>query len=131
MFHYQVIFYPEHYLIILFLLDLPKGQRVRFLSLSIYFILFLFLRYFEISREFYGQMFFWSNHSSKFRGELIFCGELVRQLAYSILLLIIRTRFTCGERKIWESIKNSLNIMTIFVDIFNWIKPCLSNCNVP
>ena len=32
-----------------------------------------------------------------------------------MLLLIIRIRFTCGERKIWQNIKNSQNIMTIVV----------------
>ena len=36
-------------------------------------------------------------------------------LVYTSLLLIIRLRFTCSERKIWQNIKNSQNIMTMIV----------------
>ena len=70
MLHHQVIFYSEHHLIILFLLDLLKSQRVRFLSLSIcsVFVSLSFLLHFKILGEFYGQMFLRSkSHSSKFR----------------------------------------------------------------
>ena len=59
MLHHQVIFYSEHHLIILFLLDLLKSQRVRFLSLSIcsVFVLFRF--------RFYGILKFWENFTVK------------------------------------------------------------------
>ena len=32
------------------------------------------------------------------------------------LLLIVTIHFTCGERRIWENIKKSQNIMTKIVD---------------
>ena len=41
--------------------------------------------------------------------------QLVCQCLHTSLLLIIRLRFTCGERKIWGNIKKSQNIMTIIV----------------
>ena len=37
----------------------------------------------------------------------------MRQLVIPRLLLIIMLRFTCGEKKIWQSIKNSQNIMSM------------------
>ena len=40
---------------------------------------------------------------------------LVRQLVYTSLLLIIKLRFTCSERKICSTIKKSQNIMNMVV----------------
>ena len=44
----------------------------------------------------------------------------------SCLLLIIMIRFTCGERKIWQNIKKSQNIMTKIV-----VEPCRKKRKVP
>ena len=35
----------------------------------------------------------------------------------SCLQLIIAHRFTCGERKIWQNIEKSQNIMKLIVDV--------------
>ena len=36
--------------------------------------------------------------------------QLVRQLVYASLLVIVALRLTCGERRIFKTIKNSQNI---------------------
>ena len=41
--------------------------------------------------------------------------QLVMQLVYASLLLIITLRFTCGERKIFSTIKKSQNILNMIV----------------
>ena len=41
--------------------------------------------------------------------------QLVRQLVYLSLLLIIMLPFTCFERKVCSTIKNSQNIVNMFV----------------
>ena len=42
--------------------------------------------------------------------------QLVRQLIYTNLLLIIALRFTCGEREICSTIKKSQDIMNRIAD---------------
>ena len=49
------------------------------------------------------------------------------------LLLIIRLRFTSGEKKIWQSNENSQNIMSMVVDLWtlkyqNWLSFEISCC---
>ena len=45
----------------------------------------------------------------------------MRQLVYTSLLLLITVRFTYGARKICSTIKKSQNIMTMIVDINDFI----------
>ena len=43
--------------------------------------------------------------------------QLVRKFVYTILLLIITLRFTCGENKICSTIKKSKNISNITLEV--------------
>ena len=54
---------------------------------------------------------------------LISVQQLVKKFVYvPYLLLIIRLRFTWGERKIWPNVEKSQNIMTMVVAICKNIK---------
>ena len=44
--------------------------------------------------------------------------QLLNQLVYTCLLQLTKFHFTCGEKKIWQNIKNSQNIMTMVVVLF-------------
>ena len=47
------------------------------------------------------------------------------------VLLILTLRFTCGEKKIWQSNKSSQNIMSMVVlYLLGWLKPVLYQLNL-
>ena len=79
-------------------------------------------------RNFQGMIFIYTQtYREIFKSALVYLyvvGQLMRQLVYTSLLLIITLRFTCGERKIFSTIKKSQNIMKMIVELCKGQRVC-------
>ena len=79
-------------------------------------------------RNFQGMIFIYTQtYREIFKSALVYLyvvGQLMRQLVYTSLLLIITLRFTCGERKIFSTIRKSQNIMKMIVELCKCQRVC-------